>query len=373
VKNRPVKLFAVVPPGLETICRRELQPLGVRSTRSVRGGVEFVGGLRELYLANLWLRSASRVLVRVGEFRSRDFPAFFRKCRQLAWGEFIRPGQPLKIRVTSRKSRLFHTDRVEQVVREAIGHVLGEPRVDSSQVDVMLVVQVIDDHCLISVDSSGEHLHRRGYRKKAVPAPIRENLAAGLLLHAGWSGNLPLLDPMCGSGSFVIEAALLAANLPPGSNRHFAFMDWPGYRAGLWQTLLAEAGRQQTQLKIRIEGRDLSEEALDAAQQNAAAAGVAEWIDWQVGDVLQLPPPEHPGLVICNPPYGGRLGDATELPGWYRRLGLLFEQYYPEWKLALIVPDPGLLSGWQRDLRNRLSCKNGGIEVCFVCSDQEKA
>ena len=159
MKNRPVNLFAVVPPGLETICKSELQTLGVRSTHSVRGGVEFVGGLRELYLANLWLRSASRVLVRVGEFRSRDFPAFFRKCRQLAWGEFVRPGQPLKIRVTSRKSRLFHTDRVEQVVREAIGHALGQPMVDFSQAAVMLVVQVVDDHCLVSVDSSGEHLH----------------------------------------------------------------------------------------------------------------------------------------------------------------------------------------------------------------------
>lgn len=373
MKNRPVNLFAVVPPGLENICTRELQTLGISSSYSVRGGVEFVGGLREFYLANLWLRSASRVLVRVGEFRSRDFPDFFRKCRQLAWGEFVRPGQPLKIRVTSRKSRLFHTDRVEQVVREAIGHALGQPMVDSSQAAVMLVVQVVDDQCLVSVDSSGENLHRRGYRKQAVPAPMRENLAAGLLLHAGWTGNLPLLDPMCGSGTFVIEAAMLAAQLPPGGNRHFAFMDWPGYRSGLWRTLLSEAGRNQSQPRARIEGRDLSEAALDAAQQNAETAGVAEWIDWQAGDVLQLPAPESPGLVICNPPYGGRIGDATELPGWYRRLGQLFKQCYPEWQLALIVPEPGLVSGWQCDMRTRLSFKNGGIEVCFVCNGQEKA
>lgn len=373
MKNRPVHQYAVAPPGLENVCCRELQSLGIRVPAPVRGGVEFTGGLRELYLANLWLRSASRILVRVGEFQSRDFPGLFRKCRQLAWGEFIRPGQPLQLRVTCRQSRLFHSDRVEQVVREAIGHALGQPAVNPELSAAMLVVQVIDDRCRISVDSSGDHLHRRGYRQHAVPAPLRETLAAGLLMHLGWAGERPLLDPMCGSGSFVIEAALLAAKLPPGRNRSFAFMDWPGYRSGLWNNLLAEAGRNRHQPSIRIEGRDLSPTALDAAKRNADQAGVAELIEWQPGDVLELAAPGHPGLVICNPPYGSRLGAAHELPDWYQRLGDVFNRSYRGWQLALIVPDAGLVTGWQRGMRTQLTFKNGGIEVDFVCSAREKA
>lgn len=373
MKNRPVNQYAVVPPGLENVCCRELQALGISAPAPVRGGVEFIGGLRELYLANLWSRSASRILVRVGEFHSRDFPGLFRKCRQLAWGEFVRPGQPLKIRVTCRQSRLFHSDRVEQVVREAIGHALGQPGANPELAAAMLVVQMIDDRCQISVDSSGEHLHRRGYRQHAVPAPLRENLAAGLLMHLGWAGERSLLDPMCGSGTFAIEAALLAAKLPPGRNRHFAFMDWPGFRSGLWNNLLAEADRNRYQPTTGIEGRDQSPAALDAAQRNADQAGVAELITWQTGDVFELEAPAPAGLVICNPPYGSRLGAATELPSWYQSLGQLFNRHYQGWQLALIVPDARLVTGWRHDMRTQLKFKNGGIEVDFVCSSREKA
>lgn len=373
MKNRPVQIFAVVPPGLEALCERELQQLGIAATRPLRGGVEFVGGLEELYLANLWLRCASRLLVRVGEFHCRDFPAMFRKCRQLGWGQFVRPGQPLTIRVTSRQSRLFHTDRVEQVVREAIAQALGGPADNSELAPIMLVVQVVDDHCLISVDSSGEHLHRRGYRRHAVAAPLRENLAAGLLLHTGWAGDRPLLDPLCGSGTFVIEAALQAADIPPGRQRSFAFMGWPGFRPGLWNNLLDQAERRKAPPTTTIVGRDLAPAALAAARQNAEAAGVAEWIDWQAGDVMELTVSGDAGLLICNPPYGGRLGEPARLPEWYARLGKTLNQACRDWQLALIVTEPALVSGWGRGMQQQLRFRNGGLEVYFMCSDQEKA
>jgi putative N6-adenine-specific DNA methylase len=372
VKNRPVEMFAVVPPGLEDICNQELRALELGPTRVVRGGVELGGGLRELYLANLWLRSASRVLVRVGEFRSRDFPGFFRKCRQLAWGRFIRPGQPLSIRVTSRKSRLFHTARVEEVVREAIATALGRPPVDPDQLAVMLVVQVNADHCLISVDSSGDHLHRRGYRKQPLSAPLRENLAAGVLLQTGWCGAVPLLDPLCGSGTFVIEAALLAAGIPPGLKRDFAFMHWPGFRAGLWNSLRGDAERRIARPKVGIFARDRSADALSAARCNAREAGVEAWIDWQSGDVMQLEAPPLAGLVICNPPYGDRLGEVDELPGWYQDLGRRFHRSYQDWQLALLVPDAGLVALWPARMQPQLRFKNGGISVSLMVGRQEK-
>jgi len=368
MKNRPVKLFAVVPPGLEDICFRELQNLGFSSLTTVHGGVEFVGDLRELYQANLWLRSASRLLVRVGEFRSRDFPGFYHKCRQLPWGQFVRPGQPLEIRVTSRKSRLFHTDRVDQVVREAVAQALGELPGIHELPPARLVVQVIDDHCLLSIDSSGEHLHRRGYRKHPVPAPLRENLAAGLLLKTGWHADMPLLDPLCGSGTFVIEAALLAAGMPPGGKRSFAFMDWPGFRPGLWRTLREAASRQKRHPQVTIAGRDLSSEAIAAARHNASEADVEALIHWQPGDVMELPAPDSSGLLISNPPYGGRLGESGAMPGWFRKLGRRVDSTFPGWRLALVVPDPRLVSGWQRQMRSRLRFNNGGIKVEFMCS-----
>lgn len=371
MKNRPVQLFAVVPPGLETLCAHELLRLGVAATRPVRGGVEFVGGLRELYQANLWLRCASRLLVRVGDFHCRDFPGMFRKCRQLAWGQFVRPGQPLTIRVTSRKSRLFHTDRVEQVVREAVAQALGNADLNPDLEPGLLVVQVVDDHCQISVDSSGEHLHRRGYRRHAVPAPLRENLAAGLLLQTGWAGDRPLLDPLCGSGTLVIEAALLAAEIPPGRNRSFGFMGWPGFRPGLWNNLLDQAERRTGSPPTRLIGRDLSSAAVQAARQNADAAGVAEWIDWEVGDVMDLAVSGDSGLVISNPPYGSRLGEPARLPEWYARLGQVFNRACRGWQLALVVPEPTLVSGWGRGMQSQLRFRNGGLEVHFMCSGRE--
>jgi 23S rRNA G2445 N2-methylase RlmL len=372
VKNQPVEIFAVVPPGLENICNQELRALDIGPTRVVRGGIELGGGLRELYRANLWLRSASRVLVRVGEFRSRDFPGFFRKCRQLAWGRFIRPGQLLNIRVTSRKSRLFHTARVEEVVREAIDTALGRPPASPDLNAAMLVVQVSDDHCLISIDSSGEHLHRRGYRKQPLSAPLRENLAAGMLLQVGWTGEVPLLDPLCGSGTLAIEAALLAAGVPPGLQRDFAFMHWPGFRAGLWNSLRDVAERKAAQPKVRIFARDRSVEALNAARSNAREAGVESLIDWQAGDVMQLQPPPLAGLLICNPPYGDRLGNVAELPGWYRDLGRRFHSSYQDWRLALVVPDAELVACWPARMQSQLKFKNGGISVNLMVSRQEK-
>lgn len=368
MKNRPEKIFVVVPPGLESVCSEELRQLGVASQQAERGGIEFSGGLRELYLANLWLRSASRVLVRVGEFRSRDFPDLFRKCRLLPWGRFLRPGQSLAVRVTCRKSRLLHSDRVEQVIREGVAKALGPATEQLAQPEALLVVKIVEDRCQVSIDSSGEHLHRRGYRQHPVAAPLRENLAAGLLLSCGWDDNEALVDPLCGSGTFAIEAALLAARIPPGGRRKFAFMDWPGFRNGLWTNLLQEARRRRRQPVNRIFARELRPEVLAAARENAVAAEVAELIDWQQGDVLKLPAPAGAGLLLTNPPYGERLGERNELDAWFAALGQCCADRYRDWRLALVVPDQQLVRGWARPLHRQLSFKNGGLAVSLVVS-----
>ena len=234
-------LFAITAPGLEALCAGELTALGL-ANRPVPGGVEFHGGLREIYLANLWLRTATRVVVRLDSFRCRSFPDLFQRTRRLPWGQFLRTQTRVEVSASSRGSRLFHTDRIADTVREAIGH---DSAVSLAPCTQRLLVRFEDDICQLSVDSSGELLHRRGYRQDAAPAPLRETLAAAMLLLAGWDGRERLLDPLCGSGTLPIEAALLAGRRPPGAQRTFAFMDWPGYRPGLWQALQVEAVRQQ--------------------------------------------------------------------------------------------------------------------------------
>lgn len=371
MKNQPHQQFAVVPPGLEALCARELAACGIAGPQAVHGGVEFVGGLRELYLANLWSRCASRILVRVGSCRSRDFPDLLHKTQRLPWGSFIRPGQRVQVRAGSRRSRLIHSDRVATTVGEAIRMALGQPDDDPALPAASVHAQLDNDECRFSIDSSGELLHRRGYRKQAVAAPLRENLAAGILLQLGWNGGTPLCDPCCGSGTFPVEAALLATNRPPGAGRSFAFEAWPGYRPGLWQALLHEAARAARPGTVRIYGSDLDSAALAAARANAEAAGVGELIHWQEADALTLPAPEAAGLLVTNPPYGERLGDKEGLGDWYRQLLTGLTERFGGWRLALLVPVGALAAGDLSGLSRQLLLRNGGLPVELLANGRD--
>ena len=211
------------------------------------GGVEFSGDLRAVYRANLHLRTASRILVRVGNFfRAETFPELEERASRLPWERFLRPGQPISMRVTCHKSKLYHTDAVARTVMEGLGRRLGaasdlvkaSEEGDDEQPAQLVIVRIVEDRCTASLDSSGIPLHKRGYRQALAKAPLRETLAAGMLLASGWDRRSPLLDPFCGSGTIPIEAALLAAGLPPGLHRRFAFMDWPDFDATLWESIL---------------------------------------------------------------------------------------------------------------------------------------
>jgi len=371
VKNQPEQLYIVVPPGFEELCAGELAGLGLAVEAGETGGLSLSGGLRELYLVNLWLRCASRVLVRVGEFKTRDFPDLYRKCGRVAWGRFIRPGQPLQVRVTARRSRLSHTGRIAATTAEAIRHALGGVADRADLPPATLLVHVTDDRCRLSIDSSGELLHRRGYRRRAVPAPLRENLAAGLLLRTGWDGREPFLDPFCGSGTLAIEAALLAAGRPPGAGRRFAFMDWPGYREGLWQALLLEARKRERPVPVPLYASDSSAEAVASARENARNAGVDSLIHWQVADATRMAAPGPRGLLLGNPPYGERLGERSTLGSWYARLGEHLIRHFPGWRQALLVADRQLLDSWPGELRSLLRFRNGGLAVELLAGNGE--
>jgi len=355
-------LFAITAPGLETLCAGELTALGL-ANRPVPGGVEFHGGLREIYLANLWLRTATRVVVRMDSFRCRSFPELFQRTRRLPWGQFLRPQTRLEVSASSRGSRLFHTDRIADTVRDAIGHPPGDPAGSSAPGTQRLLVRFEDDVCQLSVDSSGELLHRRGYRQDAAPAPLRETLAAAMLLLAGWDGREPLYDPLCGSGTLPIEAALLAGRRPPGAKRTFAFMNWPGYRAGLWQALQVEAVRQQAAPETVIAGSDRDPAVLAAARRNAGRAGVEGLLQLRCAalETLELPP--GPGLLIANPPYGARLGRGEDLQRLFAALGAACRRGGAGWRCLFLAPEAGLARATGLDLRPLAQFSNGGIEV----------
>jgi putative N6-adenine-specific DNA methylase len=362
------QFFAVVAPGLEEVCAAELQALGIAGVQVVNGGVEFSGGRRDLYRANLWLRSASRVLVRIGEARCTSFPELFQKCVRLPWGKFIRPGVPFQVRATSQRSRLIHTDRIAATVADGVARALGGHLPAGSDGGQRLQVRLQDDRATFSIDSSGELLHRRGYRQETAHAPLRETLAAGVLMLLNWQGQEPLLDPMCGSGTLLIEGGLLATNQPPGVQRSFAFMDWPRYRPGLWQALLAEAAREARPLTTILQGSDHSEAALASARRNAGRAGL-DILDWQVRELAALPPMPGRGLLLCNPPYGERLGGNTDLRPLYRQIGQVCRRSLPGWRVAILTSDERLAGATGLPLHKKAVLSNGGITVGLYVSE----
>jgi len=358
--------FAVTLPGLETICARELELLGIAETKIVHGGVEFSGGLRELYLANLWLRSASRVLVRLGEVSARDFPILFKRLQRLPWGRFVKPGRICEIRAKSQESRLMHTGRMADVCQDAITKSLGSEQV-LSQNPQKIYLRMSNDRCLVSVDSSGDHLHRRGYRYARVVAPLRENLAAACLLACNYDGSTPFVDLMTGSGTLAIEAALIALNRAPGKERSFAFMDWPKYRAGLWNLLLNEAERGEKEtLAEPIFGVDNNARAISAVNLNLEKIGLSHLVQIYQGNMQDIAPPESQGLLLCNPPYGERLGKNAQLQALFHDLGQVYGTHYRDWDGALICPESPLLKSTGLTLAQLLRFSNGGIKVSLL-------
>ena len=377
-----LKLYAVCAPGLEPYMGQELRNLGITPAGmpaapgahagEEEGGIEFTGYRKEVYRANLHLRTASRILVRLGEFYTTTFSELRKKASRLPWEKYIRPGQPVTFHVTCRKSRLYHSDAVAERIQGAIQDHLGklpaasklqEGSENSAQ---LIIIRLVNDQCTISVDSSGELLHRRGYRLETAKAPLRETLAAGLLLASGWDGLSPLIDPFCGSGTIPIEAALMANHIPPGLQRRFSFMDWPGFSAVEWQKILdsARGGDQPPPVQIYASDRDAG--AIQIAQSNAGRAGVTKSIQFTCQAVSSIEPPAGPGWIVTNPPYGVRVTSNHDLRNLYAQMGKVFRLKCPGWKFGLLCSDMKLLGNTGLEYAEMLNLVNGGIGVKFA-------
>jgi putative N6-adenine-specific DNA methylase len=373
--------FAVTTPGLEPFTARELHELGLtpasllsslpsEEKRYEAGGVEFQGSLRDLYLGNLHLRTASRILVRLGSFQANRFPELIRKATDLPWEQYLSPETPVALRVTCRSSQLYHQRAVAERVARAIGDRLGQipplhkfDEEATGSLPQLVLVRMLVDHCTISVDSSGELLHRRGYRLATAKAPLRETLAAAMLLAARWDGVSPLIDPFCGSGTIPIEAALLDRGIPPGNRRTFAFMNWPMYDMALWETLGTSLPAWQERSDPRIFGSDRDAGAIRAAQANAERAGVADGINFSCQAVSSIDPMPGPGWIVTNPPYGKRLSSDRDLRNLYAQMGNTFRSMYPGWTVAMLCDSAQLVRATGLKFNKDISTMNGGLKV----------
>jgi putative N6-adenine-specific DNA methylase len=369
--------FVVTAPGLETITADEMTALGLEPGAVEPGGISFDGPAGALYRANLHLRTATRVIARVGEFEARHFADLERHAKAQPWTRFLNPSRAMRLRVTCKKSKLYHSGAVAQRISGAIAHALGrapemakgsEDEDESGDDAQLVIVRLLHDHCTLSVDSSGALLHRRGYRLQTAKAPMRETLAAALLAASGWPGDAPLLDPMCGAGTIAIEGAMLARRMAPGARREFAFMHWPNFDAALWKRMLEKAqDRVLPRATAPIMASDRDAGAIEAARANAERAGVAADIEFTHTALSGIAPPTAPrGWLVTNPPYGVRVGDTKALRDLYAQLGNVARRSCPDWTIAMLSASAELERQVKVPFTVAIKTRNGGVPVRIV-------
>ncbi|MDD5307442.1 MAG: THUMP domain-containing protein [Deltaproteobacteria bacterium] len=322
-----MQLHATTAPGLEQVLARELASLGAKDVAPAVRGVSFRGDLELAYRANLWLRTASRVLLALGEIGAGSREELYAGIRAMPWEDHMSLDKTLAVEATSHKSELTHTQFAARVVKDAVVDRFRDrtgrrPDVNPKRPDLLIAVRLLDNRCWVSLDLSGERLHRRGYRPPGVPAPLQETLAAGVLMLSGYDGAAPIVDPMCGSGTLLVEAALMAMNMAPGLlGRDFGFMRLPGFDEKLWRGLKTEArALVRESHEPFVAGSDISDDALRATRASARTAGVDGVIRIRRADVADLAPRTE-GMLVTNPPYGERLGEQRVLAELYRALG----------------------------------------------------
>jgi putative N6-adenine-specific DNA methylase len=461
-----LEIYVVCAPGLETILAAESRALGLRVRAVEPGGVTVDGELRDVVRANIGLRTASRVLVRIATFRATAFHELERSARRIAWDRFI-GATPVRIRATCRKSKLYHSDAVAERILGAIQRITGtgeeetppvaapasreaspaksergakrsrgekgsgssrfipvkpnaaaktvaaragarqsiasavekaaarratetvadaQPAGDQAPANAtdlrdeadegagaqLVVVRLFRDECTISIDSSGALLHRRGYRQATAKAPLRETLAAAMLLAADWAGDTPLVDPLCGAGTIPIEGALIARRIAPGRGRaergELAIAGWPELPPGEIDRQVADSrGNELASARVPIIGSDRDPGAIEASVANAERAGVSGDVQF-VRRVLSAaaPPSDASGLLVANPPYGVRLGDGADVRNLYAQLGKVAHFIFPGWTVGVLSPDRALDSQTRLPLRDAFDTTNGGIRVRFL-------
>tara|TARA_R110002012_G_scaffold95271_5_gene230349 strand:+ start:3846 stop:4958 length:1113 start_codon:yes stop_codon:yes gene_type:complete len=355
-------IFIVASPGLEDILLGEVIEKGFTNPVLTPGGITIQGGWPDVWRANLELRGASRVLARIGSFMAFHLAQLDKRSRKFPWAQVLRPDIPLRVQVTTKASRIYHAgaaaQRIETALRESLGATI------SPEAELVLKVRIDDNVVTISLDTSGETLHKRGHKEAVGKAPMRETLAALLLGKAGYRGTETVVDPMCGSGTFVIEAAEIALGLNPGRSRNFAFESLASFDADAFAAL-RDAIPKSTNL--RFFGSDRDAGAIRMSRANAERAGVSELIEFENHAAGQLqPPPGPPGLVMVNPPYGGRIGNKKLLYPLYATLGQTLLDRFKGWRVGLVTSEPPLAKATGLPWKPQgAAIAHGGMKVWF--------
>ncbi|HEX2781405.1 MAG TPA: THUMP domain-containing protein [Gemmatimonadaceae bacterium] len=374
-------IYLVCAPGLESLLAAEARAAGLAVRHEEPGGVSVSGTLADVVRANIVLRTASRVLVRVAQFRATAFHELERSARAIPWDRWTGP-TAVRVRATCRKSKLYHSDAVAERVVGAIERRTGakaapkartgaEAESDEGEGAQLVVVRLLHDRCTISVDSSGELLHRRGYRQATAKAPVRETIAAGMLLAAEWTGDTPLVDPLCGAGTIPIEGALIARRIAPGAARaqsgEFAFARWPELREDDLTRELARAREKELpRARAPIVGSDRDAGAIEAATANAARAGVSDDVVFVKRALSAIEPPRGAGLLATNPPYGVRASEGSDVRNLYAQLGKVAAAALQGWDFGVLSPDRALDAQLRLPLHPALELSNGGIRVRYL-------
>lgn len=360
--------FSPCPRGLEPLLADELRALGASDAKPLPGGVDWVGDWSTCYRANLESRIATRVMWRLAEGRYRAEMDIYKLAYSVTWAKWFTPDDTIRVYVTAQRSPLksieFITLKIKDAVCDHFRAVSGRrPSVDTADPAVRIHAFLSRDTVTLYLDTSGEPLYKRGFKRAAVEAPLKENLAAGILMLTGWKPGETLLDPMCGSGTFLLEAAQMALDVAPGLGRRFAFERLRHFDRAAWAKLRnAAEARRQAPRPLGLFGSDIVDDQVRRTRVNLEAAGVAECVALERADLLERTPPAAAGVMVTNPPYGVRIGEAEALAAFYPRLGDALKQRWSGWRCYFFSADTALpkLVGLKASRRTPLF--NGALE-----------
>lgn len=371
------EFFATCAPGLEPILHREIQALALSKVERQVGGVRFEGTLPDAWRANLELRTAVRVLMKVARFQARDDSELYSGVQTLDWSAHLAPDGTLRVDAHATESALEHTLFVEQRTKDAICDQIREktgtrPSVDLEDAQLGVYVHIYKDRCTVLLDTSGDSLHKRGWRRQQGRAPLAETLGAAIVIASGWDERSPLVDPFCGSGTILIEAALIASKTAPGVFRkRFGFERWPGHDAPQWNALReAVRARAHFPKKLVLRGSDADRDAIAGATENAGLAGFAGQIAFDVARVETFEPKRGwNAWLATNVPYGERVGDERELHALFTRFGTTLRERAVGWHAAILSGNPHLTAALALPAQRRIALKNGSIDCELVIAD----
>jgi putative N6-adenine-specific DNA methylase len=360
--------FAPCPRGLEAILHNDLEAMGAQKVKSTEGGVHFFGDWELCYRANLESRVASRILWRVSTSKYASEQDIYQAAFKMHWQNWFDVSHTIRVHVTAIRCPLKSLEFITLLVKDAIcdrfrAHCNERPSVDTLEPDVRIHTFIEDDQMMLYVDTSGDPLFKRGVRMHTNIAPIRENLAAGILRLTGWQPGTPLLDPMCGSGTFLIEAAQMSLNIQPGISRRFAFENLKNFDAPKWKAMREQAlAAQLPPHPLEIYGSDLYGDALKTALRNLQDAGLDECVELKQANVLDISTPAPAGVLVANLPYGERMGELDELAELYPKLGDALKKNFGGWTAYLFTADKAILKLMRLSPSRRTPLFNGAIE-----------